>query len=95
MKYVICGKTYSNLKAVQKHLELIKYSVQEGDDLSWVDTTRVFSIFQKFGMDLNAYKTILVRRRTRGGRLFIAFNETTGAELQLSVSGEIKRVKYV
>ena len=64
--------------------------------MNWVDTTRVFSIFQKFGMDLNEYKTILVQRRTRrGGRLFLAFNETTGAELQLSVSCEIKRAKYV
>ena len=94
MKYVILGKTYKNLKAVRVELEFIKYSVSEGENLNWIDTIRVFSIFEKFGLDQNEYKNILVRRRTRNGRLFVALN-ASGDEEIFSVSREIKRAKFI
>ena len=68
MMYTICGKTYANLKAVQRELELIKYSVKPGRNLDWVNTTRVFKIFKKFGVQLSSgFNTIISRRRTQGG----------------------------
>lgn len=95
MKYKICGKTYSNLKAVHKELELIKYSVREGRNLNWVNTSRVFSIFKKFGVQLESgFNTIISRRRTLGGRLLIAFNKNTAVETNLSVSRVIKGGNY-
>ena len=95
MIYQICGKTYSNIKAVKEELELIKYSVKEGNHLKWVDTSRVFAILKKFGMDMKEFNTIIARRRTLGGRLLVAFNQKTYVEIQLSVSREIKRCKFV
>ena len=94
MKYEILGKTYKTLKAVRVELEFIKYSVPEGENVSWIDTIRVFSIFEKFGLDQNEYKKILVRRRTRNGRLFIALNPRGDEEI-FSVSREIKRAKFI
>ena len=94
MKYEILGKTYKNLKAVRVDLEFIKYSVSEGENLNWIDTIRVFSIFEKFGLDQNEYKKILVRRRTRNGRLFVALNPSGDEEI-FSVSREIKRAKFI
>ena len=95
MKYTINGKTYSNLKAIHRQLELYKYKVKEGCTLNWLDTAHVFIIFKKFGLQhLKGFKQIIVRRRTQGGRVLIAFNEKTATEFHLSVSKVIKKVNF-
>ena len=94
MKYQIEGKTYNNLKAIHRQLELYKYKVKEGRTLNWLDTSQVFTIFKKFGLHLKGFKKIIVRRRTQGGRVLIAFNEKTATEYHLSVSKIIKKANF-
>ena len=95
MKYQIARKTYNNLKAIHRQLELYKYKVKEGRMLNWVDTSQVYTIFKKFGINLKGFKQIIVRRRTQGGRVLIAFNEKTATEYHLSVSKVIKKANFL
>ena len=95
MKYTICGKTYGNLQAVKREIELMKYTVQPGGELNWVNTTRVFEIFKKFGVELeNGFNTIISRRRTQGGRILYAFNKLAAVEFKLSVTRDIKGCNF-
>ena len=95
MKYTINGKTYSNLKAVHREHEIFKYSVREGSTLNWINTGFVIAIFKKFGMNLKkGFKAVITQRRTLGGRILIALNQKTGAEIHLSVSKVIKKANF-
>ena len=95
MKYVIEGKTYNGLKPIHDELKYLKYKVREGEILNWWDTNTVLLIFRSFGEELDGFKVIFIQRRTLGGRLLTAFNETTMQEKVLSVGQIIKRGNFL